>query len=74
MPIVVSRRTFQEFDDRYTSRLHGLRDAADYWRQASARQFLHQIMRPTLLLNVWNDRFLAPRGNLVDVSCRVVRA
>ncbi|MBA3650177.1 MAG: alpha/beta fold hydrolase [Chthoniobacterales bacterium] len=53
-------RTFQEFDDRYTSRLHGFRDAADYWKQASARQFLLQIRRPALLLNARNDPFLAP--------------
>jgi predicted alpha/beta-fold hydrolase len=53
-------RTFQEFDDRYTSRLHGFRDAADYWKQASARQYLHQITVPTLLLNARNDPFLAP--------------
>ncbi len=53
-------RTFQEFDDRYTSRLHGFRDAADYWKQASARQFLLQITRPALLLNARNDPFLAP--------------
>ncbi|MGH8093973.1 MAG: YheT family hydrolase [Chthoniobacterales bacterium] len=53
-------RTFQEFDDRYTSRLHGFRDAADYWKQASARQFLRQITRPTLLLNARNDPLLAP--------------
>jgi predicted alpha/beta-fold hydrolase len=53
-------RTFQEFDDRYTSRLHGFRDAADYWKQASARQFLHKITRPTLLINARNDPFLAP--------------
>ena len=53
-------RTFQEFDDRYTSRLHGFRDAADYWTRASARQFLLRITRPTLLLNARNDPFLAP--------------
>ena len=53
-------RTFQQFDDRYTSRLHGFRDAADYWRQSSARQFLRQITQPTLLLNARNDPFLAP--------------
>jgi predicted alpha/beta-fold hydrolase len=53
-------RTFQEFDDRYTSRLHGFRDAADYWQQASARQYLHQITVPTLLLNALDDPFLAP--------------
>jgi predicted alpha/beta-fold hydrolase len=53
-------RTFQEFDDRYTSRLHGFRDAADYWQQASARQYLHQITVPALLLNALDDPFLAP--------------
>lgn len=55
-----SLRTFQEFDDRYTSRLHGFRDAADYWQQASARQFLLRITKPTLVLNARNDPFLAP--------------
>jgi predicted alpha/beta-fold hydrolase len=53
-------RTFQEFDDRYTSRLHGFRDAADYWQQASARQYLDQITVPALLLNALDDPFLAP--------------
>ncbi len=53
-------RNFQQFDDRYTSRLHGFRDAADYWARASSRQFLLQITRPTLLLNARNDPFLAP--------------
>ena len=53
-------RSFQEFDDRYTSRLHGFRDAADYWTRASARQFLSRIRQPSLLLNARNDPFLAP--------------
>lgn len=53
-------RTFLEFDDRYTARLHGFRDAADYWTQASSRQFLLAIRQPTLLLNAVNDPFLAP--------------
>jgi predicted alpha/beta-fold hydrolase len=53
-------RTFQEFDDRYTSRLHGFRDAADYWKQASSRQYLDRIALPTLLLNAQDDPFLAP--------------
>jgi hypothetical protein len=52
-------RTFREFDDRYTSRLHGFRDAADYWEQSSSRQFLAPIKKPTLLLNALNDPFLA---------------
>ncbi len=51
-------RSFQEFDDRYTARLHGFRDAADYWARASARPFLPRIEVPTLLLNARDDPFL----------------
>lgn len=55
-------RTFQQFDDRYTGPLHGFRDAADYWAQSSARQFLANITVPTLLLQPRNDPFLAPEA------------
>ena len=51
-------RGFAEFDDRYTARLHGFRDAADYWGRASARQFLPGIRVPTLLVNARDDPFL----------------
>jgi hypothetical protein len=51
-------RSFQEFDNRYTAPLHGFRDAADYWRQSSARQYLTGIKVPALLLNARNDPFL----------------
>jgi predicted alpha/beta-fold hydrolase len=53
-------RSFQEFDDRYTARLHGFRDAADYWRQSSSRQYLARIAVPTLLLSARDDPFLPP--------------
>ncbi len=53
-------RTFREFDDRFTAPLHGFRDAADYWARNSCRQFLPQIVHPTLVLNAANDPFLGP--------------
>jgi hypothetical protein len=56
---VRSLRTFQEFDDRYTARLHGFADANDYWTRSSARQYLGGVRVPTLLLNAQNDPFLA---------------
>jgi len=51
-------RSFATFDDRYTARIHGFRDAEDYWSQSSARQFLHSITVPTLLITAQNDPFL----------------
>jgi predicted alpha/beta-fold hydrolase len=53
-------RTFQEFDDRYTAPVHGFRDAADYWKKSSARQYLGRITVPTLLINACDDPFLTP--------------
>jgi predicted alpha/beta-fold hydrolase len=55
-------RSFQEFDDRYTARLHGFKDADDYWTRSSARQFIGGITVPTLLLNAKNDPFLTPES------------
>jgi predicted alpha/beta-fold hydrolase len=51
-------RSFREFDDRYTARLHGFRDAADYWAQSSSRQYLPRIGVPALLINARDDPFL----------------
>lgn len=53
-------RTFQQFDDRFTAPLHGFRDALDYWRRSSSRQFLAGIDRPTCIVNAVNDPFLGP--------------
>ena len=53
-------RTLIDFDDRYTAPLHGFRDAADYYRQCSSKQFLSSITVPTLIVNAQNDPFLPP--------------
>ena len=52
-------RSFSIFDDRYTARIHGFRDAEDYWRQSSAIGYLNRISIPTLLLNAKDDPFLS---------------
>jgi predicted alpha/beta-fold hydrolase len=55
-------RTFEAFDDRYTAPIHGFRDAGDYWERTSARQFLHRITVPTLILNACDDPLLSPES------------
>jgi predicted alpha/beta-fold hydrolase len=52
-------RSFSIFDDRYTARIHGFRDAEDYWSQSSAIGYLNRISIPTLLLNAKDDPFLS---------------
>ncbi|MBK8247062.1 MAG: alpha/beta fold hydrolase [Gemmatimonadetes bacterium] len=48
------------FDDAYTSVVHGFADAADYYRQSSAINFLGGVRVPTLLLSSHDDPFHPP--------------
>lgn len=52
--------TLKDFDDIYTSRAHGFKDALDYYEKCSCLPFLSNIKTPTLLLNAENDSFLGP--------------
>ncbi len=52
-------KSFKDFDDRYTSRIHGFKDAEDYWQKCSSKFFIREIKIPTLLINALNDPFLA---------------
>lgn len=51
--------TLKDFDDIYTSRAHGFKDANDYYTRCSSLQFLKNITVKTLILNALNDSFLS---------------
>lgn len=55
-------KTIREFDDAFTSKLHGYKNATDYYRQCSSKYFLNGIEVPTLILNAKNDPFLTPES------------
>jgi uncharacterized protein len=48
-------RTVREFDDVITARYCGFKDAADYYAQSSAAQFLGKIRKPTLIIAAQDD-------------------
>ncbi len=52
--------TLKDFDDIYTSRAHGFKDALDYYEQCSCLQFLPNVQVPALIINASNDSFLGP--------------
>ncbi len=54
-------RNFTQFDERFTSKLHGFENGVDYWRKCSSHQFLHNIKVPTLLVNAQDDSFLSEK-------------
>lgn len=49
---------FPEFDGRFTAPLHGFKDADDFYRKASANQYIPEIRVPTLIVNAKNDPML----------------
>ena len=51
-------RTFREFDEHVTSRLHGFDGAEDYYRRSSCGPFVARIRIPTLIVQATNDPFL----------------
>ncbi len=53
-------KTLKDFDDVYTSKAHGFKDALDYYEQCSSLQFLPSITIPSLIINAKNDSFLGP--------------
>jgi predicted alpha/beta-fold hydrolase len=52
-------RTLRDFDDLYTSQLHGFRDAEEYYERNSSIHFVGRIAVPTLIVNARNDPFLS---------------
>ncbi|OEK08131.1 alpha/beta hydrolase [Flavivirga aquatica] len=49
-----------DFDNIYTARAHGFKDALEYYEKNSSLQFLPKIKTPTLIINALNDSFLSP--------------
>lgn len=51
---------WRDFDEYYSAPLGGYEDAADFYRQASAKHFMSGTDRPILLVNALNDPILPP--------------
>ncbi len=52
--------TLRDFDEVYTAKAHGFKDASDYYEKSSCLQFLPNIKTRTLIINALNDSFLSP--------------
>jgi predicted alpha/beta-fold hydrolase len=67
---VLAARSFREFDDAATARLHGFSGVDDYYGRSSCAQFLPHIRVPTLIVHSVDDPFVPadaiPRGALRD--------
>lgn len=50
--------TFWEFDEAYTAPVHKFDSAQDYYTKCSSRQFLKDIVTPTLIIHSSDDPFM----------------
>lgn len=57
---VNSIKTLLDFDNVYTSKAHGFKDALEYYEKSSSLQYLSNIKTPSLIINALNDSFLSP--------------
>lgn len=60
-------KTFWQFDDQVTAPLHGFKDVHDYYGRSSARQYLKEIKKPTLMIHALDDPFMQ-RDSVPDES------
>ena len=58
----LASRTLREFDDVATARVHGFRDASEYYRLSSSAAFVAGIRVPTLVIHALDDPFLPIRA------------
>ncbi|KDB86114.1 YheT family hydrolase [Bordetella bronchiseptica] len=66
---IAHARDLRDFDDAYTARMHGYRNALDYWTRASSKPWLAHIKTPTLVLNARNDPFLPESALPIPAEC-----
>ncbi|WP_373059638.1 YheT family hydrolase [Zunongwangia sp. H14] len=65
---IASCNSLLAVDELYTSKAHGYKDAAEYYKKCSCLQFLPHIKIPTLLINAENDSFLSPNSYPVKTA------
>ena len=61
-------KTLWDFDEYYTSTLHGFEDAKDYYKQCSSLPFLKNINIPALMINALDDSFLSESSFPYDIA------
>ncbi|PZX46410.1 YheT family hydrolase [Algoriphagus chordae] len=59
---------FDSFDTLFTAKLHGFKDAEDFYKSVSADNWMPDIAIPTLVINALNDPLLGPDCYPVELA------
>jgi len=61
-------KTLRDFDEYFTSQIHGFDGAEDYYHKCSAKYFLSNIQVPTLIISAQNDPLLTKESLKIDTK------
>jgi len=60
-------RTWEQYDNTYTTVVTGFKDAAEYYEQGSAKNYISGVRTNTLIINALNDPFLTETSYPYDL-------
>lgn len=61
-------KEWRDFDEHFSAPLNGYKDAADFYYNSSAKNFMENISIPTLLVNALNDPILTPACSPIHLA------
>lgn len=61
-------KDFDAFDTQFTAKIHGYKDAADFYQSVSADNWMGHIAIPTLIVNALNDPLLGEACYPVELA------
>jgi predicted alpha/beta-fold hydrolase len=56
---ILKSKNFHEFDEQLTAKLNGFKNADDYYKKSSCKQYISSIDKATLIINALDDSFLS---------------
>lgn len=56
---ILQASTLKEFDEYFTAAAHGFKNAEDYYKKSSSKQYIKDIKTPSLLISALDDPFLS---------------
>ncbi|WP_291782170.1 alpha/beta fold hydrolase [Cecembia sp.] len=68
LDLLQSVKDFDTFDTHFTAKIHGFKDAGDFYHSVSADQWMPNIQIPTLIINALNDPLLYDRCFPVKIA------
>ncbi|EAZ83029.1 YheT family hydrolase [Algoriphagus machipongonensis] len=68
--LLESVEDFDAFDTQFTAKIHGFKDASDFYQTVSADNWMEDIHVPTLIINALNDPLLGPECYPIELAER----